>query len=592
MAVLRAPDQGIGPGMGALGHALGQMFDPKLRWEAYELQQRIMLQRLQAQELQQKFGARTDLINRYLADPSFRELMARDPNIEGLVRYGVANGATMEQIDKAIGLHRYMTAQDSTDAGTSRATIAAIAQMTGQPYDKTYMPIRGPQTAAAAAEAQAAQEAAKNAEIERGKLLGGATKLAPGETLVGPGVSPTGISPLSITVDPTTLKPSIGLGGTISASGAARTPSASDTPPVSPAAQAAPASSGSGAQMNSGQAGSSTVGGAMVTGNTPGSSPVQPGQQPPVPPGQTLPVGSVSGLSPVSVEAEKGRTTYVQADVNKTLNQQRGINTIESIVNDVRSLQKLTQTGGWGGQAGAAWRDYLQHHWGMSPTDASTAQTAISSLLVDTLARVRQEMGLTTVRVGEIDPIVKPTLGSASMPPGALDMILAQELSGAQVDKKNVDNALAYYRGDYGALGSGTAEATYLQNKQKNENDYGLTRDKNSKDFNTIVEQAKNAPAPDTGSPASMGGIFPAPPVVPPSAVPPPAVPPPAAPPAPNAPPSAPAVVARPETAPAIQELPPTAAPPPAAPPVAQPREPQPDFVFSGGKLVPASPQQ
>jgi len=559
MAVLRVPgDTGINQGMGALGQALGMMFDPRLRWEAYELQQRIAMQRLQMQELQRKFGARDDLKAAYMHDPNIRAWMDNDPSAPAKVRYAIENGISLNDLVKAQGV-------ETLAHGGGQNPIGAAIEATGTPYDKTYMPITSASTAAAAATAQATQEAAKNAEIERGKLLGGATKLAPGERLVGPGVSAAGIAPLTITTDPNTLQPSIGLGGTTASSGAAKTPSASDTPPVSPAAQAAPASAGAGAQMNSGQAGSSTVGGAMVTGNAPGSSPVQPGQQ--------LPMGAVTGADPVQIEARKTQVGFTQKDAQADYNKQDAINQAEGIIRDIRTLETLNQTGGYTGQTQAAWRQYLHDHWGLAIGDTATAQQAEASLLVDTLAQVRQRMGLSTVRVGEIDPIVKPTLGSATMPPGALNTILAQEQSGLEVDKRNVINAYAYMTGSYGeAGGNGDAENTYLKNNKTIEDSYAPIRAKNNEEYNTIVAQAQRIPATATSSPATWGGFFPAPPAV---GAPAPAAPAPAAP-APAAP--APPVIAGPAAA---------AAPVPAQAP---PSPENPDFVFSGGKVVPASP--
>jgi len=547
-----------------------------------------MMERLQMQMLQQKFGARTDLMNRYLSDPQFQELENRDPNVQALIRYGIYNDASMADIDKAIGLHRLMTSQDSTDAGVSRANVAAVMALEGKPYTATYMPIRGPVTAAAAAEAQAAQEAAKNAMIERGKVIGAGVKTATGEKVTGPGMSPTGISPLSVTVDPNTLKPQIGIGGTTSSSGAARTPSASDIPPVSPAALAAPASSGAGSQGNSGAAGSSTVGGAMVTGNVPGSSPVQPGQ-----PGQ-LPTGTISGVDPIEQEARKGQIGFAMKGAQTDFDKQDAINQAQAIISDVRALEKLTRTGGFVGQTGAMWREYLQHHWGLSIGDTATAQTAAASLLVDTLAQVRQRMGLSTVRVGEIDPIVKPTLGSSSMPPGALNTILAQEQSGVEIDKRNVATAIAYMRGDFGPIGSNEAAVAYLQAKKANEDEYQKTRDKNNAEFGTIVEQAKRTPAADPNAPASMGGLFPP---VPATNVPPSAGAPVPAPSAPGAPPSPASPVPAPTTPPAPAPVvagpgAAAAAPPPMPVPAgAQAPEARPDFIFSGGKIVPNTQQ-
>jgi hypothetical protein len=558
MAVLRVPgDTGINQGMGALGQALGMMFDPRLRWEAYELQQRIAMQRLQMQELQRKFGARDDLKAAYMHDPNIRAWMDNDPSAPAKVRYAIENGISLNDLIKMQGV-------ETLAHGGGQNPIGAATEALGAPYDKTYMPITSASTAAAAATAQATQEAAKNAEIERGKLLGGATKLAPGERLVGPGVSTAGIAPLTITTDPNTLQPSIGLGGTTASSGASKTPSASDTPPVSPAAQAAPASAGAGAQMNSGQAGSSTVGGAMVTGNTPGSSPVQPGQQ--------LPIGTITGADPVQIEARKNQVGFTQKDAQADYNKQDAINQAEGIIRDIRALETLNQTGGYTGQVQAQWRQYLHDHWGLAIGDTATAQQAEASLLVDTLAQVRQRMGLSTVRVGEIDPIVKPTLGSATMPPGALNTILAQEQSGLEVDKRNVINAYAYMTGSYGEAGSGDAENTYLKNKKTNEDSYGAIRAKNNEEFGSIVSQAQRTPATATSSPATWGGFFPAPPAV---GAPAPAAPAPTAP-APTAP--APPVIAGPAAA---------AAPVPAQAP---PSPENPDFVFSGGKVVPASP--
>lgn len=566
MAVLRAPyDTSMNQGMGALGQALGMMFDPKLKWEAYELQQRILMQRLQMQELQRKFGARDDLKAAYMNDPNIRAWMDNDPSAPAKVRYAIENGISLNDLIKAQGV-------ETLAHGGGTNPVGAAIEATGTPYDKTYMPITGAQSAAAAASAQLTQAQAKTAMEERGKIMGGGVKLAQGETLTGPGLSPTSMSPLSLTMDPRTFQPSIGIGGTTSASGAARTPSASDTPPVSPAAQAAPASSGSGAQMNSGQSGSSTVGGAMITGNAPGSSPVQPGQ-----PGQPLPVGTISGVSPVQVEAQKKQVGFTQDDANTIAQKQRGINTAEGIISDIRKLETMTKTQGWGGQLNAATREYLQTHWGLSPTDAATAQTAISSLLVDTLAQVRQQMGLTTVRVGEINPIVKPTLGSATMPPGALDTILAQEQSGLEVDKRNVINAYGYMSGSYGSPGSGNAETTYWQNKRANEDSYATIRAKNNEDFHTIIAQAGRTPAADPNSPASMGGLFPAPPAV-------------QAPSTLSAPPPTASSLGGAYVPGVGSGMPAPPAAPAQAPPQGQPQQPEEksDFVFSGGKIIPA----
>jgi hypothetical protein len=469
MSVLRAPGDGsISQGMGALGQALGQMFDPRLRWEAYELQQRMMLQRLQMQELQSKLGARTDLINKALTDPNFARAL-NTPALQAELNYMIQSGASGKDIDEYIASHALANAPDVNDPNEAKRNIGNAIVLTKKPYESTTMPIVGPVTAAQSGitslQTQQAQEQAK----ARGQALGAVTKLAPADILGGEGVSGGNIAPMSFNWGPN--GPTVNVGPASSASGANIQP---------------PASAGAGAEVNSGQSGASTGQSGASTGNT------------------------LAGLNPVTIEGAKGQQKFVMDDASAMQQKQRVVNQAQGIINDIRQLEQLTKTGGFTGQVSAAFRQHLQQEYGLIVGDAASAQAAIGSLLVDTLGNVRGPAGLTTVRVGEINPVIKPMIGSPSMPPGALDTILAQEQSGLDTDQKQIANAYAYMKGAYGALGSGAAETTYLTNKDNNEKGYAATRDKNNKDFNTIVAQAQalsgNQPA---GAPVANSGNAP-----------------------------------------------------------------------------------
>jgi len=524
MSVLRAPgDSNVSQGFGALGQALSQMFDPRLRWEAYELQQRIAMQRLQMQELQRKFGSRDDLKHAYMTNPLFRQLPQEWYN------YAIEHDIAPNDLMKEAALY--------AEAHGDRSYGAAILAQQG-PWKETYAPIVDAQTQADAQAALARQKEIEAAGTAAGTLIGGGKTLAPGEVFNRPGEP---FAPIQFNGQTMTF------GAT--PSGAARTPSASDNPPVSVAAQTAPASAGAGAQMNSGQAGSSTVGGAHGSVNpaTGASVTYDPNAN----------VTTMTGQQPTVTTAQGAQIKFAQDGAQADFNKQHAVNQAEGIIRDIRTLETMTKTGGFQQQLSAAFRQHLydEYHIALDPT--ATAQTAIGSLLVDTLGQVRQAQGLTTVRVGEINPIVKPTLGDPRMPPGALDTILAQEQSGLEIDKKNIALANAYMRGDFGAVGSGAAEVAYLQAKKANEDGYQAIRERNNQEFNTIVNQAQQPQ--DVGGGGGFfdnlfGGNRPPPQPAPPQPAPPAPAPPIGAPPIANAA---------------------AAPPPPPPPPPVQPTSPQ-----------------
>lgn len=196
MSVLRAPaDQNINRNFGGLGQAISNIFDPRLRWEAYELQQRILMQRLQMQELQRKFGARDDLKQAYLNDPAFRSLMDRDPEVQAIVNYGIESGASMADIEKEIGTRKLVTSPDTTDPNAVKSNIGAAIQLEGKQYTGSPTgPVVGPDTAGAAAKADIARKQAEAEAQARGTLIGGGAKLAPGEELKLPGGFSSGVA--------------------------------------------------------------------------------------------------------------------------------------------------------------------------------------------------------------------------------------------------------------------------------------------------------------------------------------------------------------------------------------------------------------
>src|SRR5262252_2299486 len=225
MSVLRIPTGDTTSGFGALGQALAQAFDPRLRWEAYELQQRILMQRLQMQELQRKFGARDDLKAKYMSDPNFARAV-NTPALQSELNLMIENGTSGADIDKWIASHAYMNEPDVNDPQSQQRRIKEGAMWNQKPWTDPFAPAVGPLTAGQIATTQLGIEQAKAAAVARGTAIGSGIKVAPNERVVGgPGISNAGVSPLSMGWDYVSGTPTVGGGGGASStSGAAQTP--------------------------------------------------------------------------------------------------------------------------------------------------------------------------------------------------------------------------------------------------------------------------------------------------------------------------------------------------------------------------------
>lgn len=398
MSVLRIPTDtsGINQGFGALGQAMSNLFDPRLRWQAYQLQQEILLKRLQMQELQRKFGARDDLKAAYMNDPQFRELYDRYPAIQSLINREIERDTPGVEILKMIGIERL------AHGANTNPDIGAAIEATGAPYDKPYLPVTNEQRMGDMVREQISQKQAESAATERGKLIGGGVKLAPGEELKGPpGGAGSMFEPINPVWNPLTRQIDIGGGG----------------PQPSPSSTGSPSSGSTATPTTSGGAGTGAGGG----------------------------VTTISGPSQVDIERQKKVVADYMDDVGKTANLQEGAT---KLLNVIHQIQKLHAQAGTNDPITAQTQQFLVHEFGLALSPGATAQQATQALLTQTMPALIKQYNMTRFARPEIE-FTEGAAGQAWMKPEVLNTILANYAAGAELDLQNANLANQIRAGGY-----------------------------------------------------------------------------------------------------------------------------------------------
>lgn len=425
MAVLRI-NNNFGDTFGSLGNALGNMWNPKLRAEAYELQQRMWLQQIQAQQELNKIRAQGGAITSYGGLP---------PDQLAVVTNMIRSGASQNDIDAYVASH--------ATPGTTAQNIQNATIMTHHPWDQPYAPVVDSSTLAARSASDAMR--AYNEELARRKAMQdvGGIEVAPGSQRIFPGGGLPASGPPSFT------NPFYGGVLPPSVNAPAQGPAGPSGPAVAqPQANPAPANSASGAAppVSTGPVSAPTLSGA---GNVSGFTVT--------PPLVRQEGGStILGASPSTVEASKTFTSENQKDLTEALDEGVGAQKLQNKINQIRALMPLAKTGGTWGQLTAAAQSMLTPLGFGQQTTPQQAQAAIDNMLSTEIPELRKEAGITRLAGPEIQSL-KPQIGSATMAPEVLNNILANEAALADLQVKRRTNAqnVLFGQGDMGGFVKG-----------------------------------------------------------------------------------------------------------------------------------------
>jgi hypothetical protein len=338
---------------------------------------------------------------------------------------------------------------DPSPTGTA-TNIKMIEQITGQPYDVSKgPPIAGPLTL------KSNQDWMINNEREKSKATATGTSEVTGVDPTKPLIANPLIQPPTPTTAPPTTSPPTTAPAT----------TAAPVPVAAPPAQVTRSGVPQGATSDPNRPGWYWQGGQLHPAVTTGG-----------------PTGTVFGTQPGDLDVAKGENEKAAETLTGAYSAGGEMAVkLKTITAQIRALEQVSRTGGAYGQFTAGpLRDLLDKAGLANVTNAQQAQTAEMNLLKNELPSAIKNANMTRVAQPEIAAVGTMT-GTADLPPGVLDNILA-----------NVDNGVDYTlkRKELAgrALGYG-APLNYPDFQQQDTsllNDYQANADKRRQSYGAI----------------------------------------------------------------------------------------------------------
>ena len=495
MPVLRMPqDNTLAETLGNLGQALTSNFDPLNRLRAYDVQQQIAIRQQQVIQAQRENAAKQAAIGQWghivppdklpqianmiyqgapydqvaraaaqlsgnlVDDPSPAGLQKNiryieqitgkpydyatlGPPVAGALTAQAANDWKVSQAGKTAASTSLgtKTGEQAANAGlnagqiddtTPEATANNIAieeRRTGQPWKELYPPIVGQKTGAAAAAILSGQKGAEARSTAAGTAVGGGVKpegqLFPAGPPGSPG-NPVGTAPAPPAASPTS-------------SAAPAASSAPGAPPVAPAASPAPAA-------------------AAPVGNVSIPNPSAP-FAPPTQITRQTPAGVIVGQTPTetATNTEAAKTNYTQ--LQQAMDEGASASRMKVKLAQLQDLEAVAGAAGASGQVSAAIQKRLADA-GIVVGSQAEAYKAMDQILNTEIPELRKASGIQRLAGPEIQAVGKQ-IGTAQLPPGDLNNIIANESVAADIQlarRANAQNALG--------LGSQTMSMTDYTN--------------------------------------------------------------------------------------------------------------------------------
>jgi hypothetical protein len=439
--------------LGGLGASLANAWNPKTRWEAFLLQQRLAQEQLQFQQEVRKQQAQRAAIAQWSH--------IVPPDKIDQISNMIYQNAPYDQIARAAAQLSGHLIDDTTPEATA-ANIRYIESLTGQPWKEVYAPIAGAKTQKAANDLRVQQEgaAAGAQEAERMKAQG----LQP-RTLLGS---------LRDATDAQSQAYNLGIwrqvygsdppGGIVDVGPNTHAQILqSQTAQKEAEAEATAKGTLKGGGLNPNEPRYFPPGSDPFAPSAAPGQPVVPAQpvvpgQPPQPPQSPVTAQSGAGYgAPVPLVRQMpgggtlyggtssetaGQTALTDAQLKEfqaIAGQGASAAVIKSKLGQIRELAGIVDAAGPVGQGLERARKYIQDRYGVSVTTEAEARLAMDNIIASELPDLKGEF--TRFAAPEIMAAGKQ-IGSADLPPGALMSIIANREASADLDIARRANAL------------------------------------------------------------------------------------------------------------------------------------------------------
>jgi hypothetical protein len=207
------------------------------------------------------------------------------------------------------------------------------------------------------------------------------------------------------------------------------------------------------------------------------------------------PQGAVFGMQPGDLDVAKGANEDAAKTLTTAYAAGGDATRLKTITSQIRALERVSRTGGFVGQITAGpLRDLLDRAGLANVTTAQQAQTAEMNLLKNELPGVVKSIGMTRVAQPEIAAVGSMT-GSADLPPGVLDNILANVDAGADyaLQRKDLAGRVLGYGDPLNYPDFQQQDASLLAN-------YSAAADQRRQSYGAIGTGNNNPPAAATAS--------------------------------------------------------------------------------------------
>jgi hypothetical protein len=436
MPFLRMPeDNTLAETLGNLGSSLGNALNPMNQLRAYDIQQQMFLRRQQLEQAQRENAAKQGAIQQW------GHIVPADklPQIAAMIY----QGAPYDQVARAAA---QLSGNLVDDPNAMQQNIRYIEQLTGKPYDYATQgpPVAGPNTQKAYDNwkvTQAGNTAASTAlgtatgqQAATASLAGGlkddtspeatASNIKIMETMTGKPWD----QPYAPVVGPNTQKARDTSDAARAGQSAAATKAGEvSQTPIDPTKPLMPAPGGALAPVAKPPSGDVSV-----------SNPSAPFAVP-APVMRQTPAGVLYGTLPGETESNTTTNKARNDQLQQAMDEGATATRMKVKLAQLRDLETVASTSGVVGQVEAAAAKRLADA-GIVVGDKASAYKAMDQILNTEIPDLRKGMGIQRLAQPEIQAVGK-TIGSATLPPNALNNIIANEEALADVQIARRGNA-------------------------------------------------------------------------------------------------------------------------------------------------------